>query len=360
MRLSGKWFLFSTGSVKLTIPSVIRGIIETPGVDLHHLRRFAKLGDLPEHLRTRLSHLAIETEPPLPVAPDLYLLIGPTGSVALAELKTSLLGVLGKTNIDDLIICSTTVPLLAPTSHEQAIVWSRSHWPTVYKKSNPFGPHPSIISRAESEMIDSLHAWMDLAIRSAARSKLEGLGAPIGAVIVARTGQNARVVAVAGDGRWKGQRGDSVGNVMAHATLRAIGMVARKLKAAKGMENLKPTAMISHSDKPNAYLDYPLFPEEQAAFEDVNVSRNGYLCHDLEIYLTHEPCVMCSMALLHSRFGRVVFGQRMPETGGLCSDEQSPGYGLFWRKELNWCLLAWQLEMDDGKKLADLSPLVEV
>jgi tRNA-specific adenosine deaminase 3 len=360
MRLSGKWFFVSTVVAKLTVSRVIRGIIEAPELNLQHLRRFAKLGDLPEHLRTLLSHWTIEAEPPLPVTPDLYLLIGPTSSVALAELKTSLLAVLEGTIIDDLIICSTNVPLLAPTSHEQAMLWSRSHWPTVYKKSNPFGPHPSIISRAESEMIVSLHAWMGLAIRSAARSKSEGLGAPIGAVIVARAGQNSHVVAVAGDGRWKDQKRDGVGNVMAHATLRAIGMVSRKLKVAKSTECMEPAAITSPNDKQNVYLDYPLFSEEQAAFEDDNVSRNGYLCHDLEIYLTHEPCVMCSMALLHSRFGRVVFGQRMPRTGGLCSDETSLGYGLFWRKELNWCLLAWQLEIGDGKELTDLSPLVEV
>lgn len=351
---------FRFGGARLTVPSVIRGIIETSGLDLQHLRRFAKLGDLPEHLLTLLSHLVVETEPPLSVAPDLYLLIGPTGSVALAELKTSLLRVLEGTKFDDLIICSTTVPLLAPTSEEQAMVWSRSHWPTVYKKSNPFGPHPSIISRAESEMIDSLHTWMGLAIQSAARSKSEGLGAPIGAVIVTRTGQNSHVVAVAGDGRWKDQRRDGAGNVMAHATLRAIGMVAQKLRAAKSIENMELAGITSSIDNQNVYLDYPLFLEEQAAFENGYISRNGYLCHDLEIYLTHEPCVMCSMALLHSRFGRVVFGQRMPRTGGLCSDEPSLGYGLFWRKELNWCLLAWQLKMGDGKELADLSPLIEV
>lgn len=207
--------------------------------------------------------------------------------------------------------------------------------------------------------MDSLHTWMGLAIQSAARSKSEGHGAPIGAVIIARAGQNSQVIAVAGDGRWKDHKRDGVGNVMAHATLRAIGMVARKLKAAKGLKSIELAAMKLPSEKQDAYLDYPLFSEEQAAFEDGNVSGNGYLCHELEIYLTHEPCVMCSMALLHSRFGKVVFAQRMPRTGGLCSDETSLGYGLFWRKELNWCLLAWQLEMDDDKKPTDLGPLVE-
>lgn len=50
---------------------------------------------------------------------------------------------------------------------------------------------------------------------------------------------------------------------------------------------------------------------------------------------------MCSMAMIHSRFTRVVFERRMHNTGALTA-EGLLGYGLFWRKELNWTMLAWQ------------------
>merc|ERR1712151_562837 len=42
-----------------------------------------------------------------------------------------------------------------------------------------------------------------------------------------------------------------------------------------------------------------------------------YLCHDCEVITTHEPCIMCAMALIHSRVRLVAYRTSDLEFGGL-------------------------------------------
>ncbi|KAJ5539261.1 hypothetical protein N7513_007593 [Penicillium frequentans] len=116
-------------------------------------------------------------------------------------------------------------------------------------------------------------------------------------------------------------------------------------------------------------------------------SQGGYLCTDLDIYMSHEPCLCCSMGLLLSRFRAVIFPRsgRMvsgglasepvivptPDRDPWCDDDDETEdageksgdgvderlyYGLHWRKELNWHALGFEFveyEDDDEDKGED-------
>ncbi|KAF0733272.1 hypothetical protein Ae201684P_010231 [Aphanomyces euteiches] len=48
-------------------------------------------------------------------------------------------------------------------------------------------------------------------------------------------------------------------------------------------------------------------------------TSTDYLCTGMDIFLPIEPCVMCSMALVHSRANRVIFAETNPTAGALGS-----------------------------------------
>lgn len=52
-------------------------------------------------------------------------------------------------------------------------------------------------------------------------------------------------------------------------------------------------------------------------------AENGsYLCTGLDVYCYFEPCVMCSMAMVHSRVGRLFFVTSNQKYGGIMSQVQ--------------------------------------
>ncbi|MCJ1438306.1 tRNA-specific adenosine deaminase subunit tad3 [Xylographa pallens] len=340
-------------------------------VTLQHLRRFAKTTSLPIPTRRRLEcslnqesltdpSADHEADPDMHGSTDcagtafsseassLYLLICAATTMSREQALELLISTLPRGSGSSHSIYTIPVPAQAPTSQEQAVQWSLDYWPTVYKKHNPYGPHPSIVSRAAEALRPLAADWMGLAKKVGLEASESSIGERIGAVIVDPSMDGAPVAVVAaGDARWEEMASrlqQNNGNVMAHAVMRAIGMVARKRRYLPGVQE---------KDLRNAFLDYPTGLTERTVFSQGIVEAGGYLCTELEIFVTHEPCVMCSMAILHSRFSKVVFTTRMPRTGGLTAETRPGlGYGLWWLPELNWKLLAWQWvdeELQDDK-----------
>ncbi|KAI4257965.1 MAG: hypothetical protein L6R42_005360, partial [Xanthoria sp. 1 TBL-2021] len=389
-----------------------------PPTNLPHLRRIIPPSALPSHLRLP----EVSTEPPSP-EPTLHLLITPTPSVPLHTLQSSLSALLSPHHPPTISKCD--IPLYPPTSEAQAQEWSQRFWPCVYRKYNPWGPQPCEVEKGEEGSRGCAGRMMGLAAELGREVQERGSGMGVGAVVVDEGG---KVVVGAGDGRGvAGEIGNRNGNPTAHAVMRAIGMVASKRREIAADQRRQPQTFPANgipslgtrpSDREQQQQQQQQQGEKQPPQDQTSQSQNitttitptpplltplektlyttsplqpgGYLCLDLTIYITHEPCVMCSMAILHSRFSRVVFGKRMPGTGGMSAEvdglgsgcgrgrageeeedgeeeeeekggmRAGNGYGLFWRPELNWRMLGWRWEDEDEEAYGDLSGDVHV
>jgi tRNA-specific adenosine deaminase 3 len=322
---------------------------------LQHLRRFAREEYLPAHLKSTETAATSHS----PDTATLHLLVCLKPTIALPALESAFNEAVPLFEALTPSIRTIVVPEYPPTSASQAAEWSEKYWPIVYKNTNPYGPHPALVARAQLELLadGAADANIALAWNVAREVKILAYGFGVGAVVVERvSGKDARVVAVAGDARHCGMQGNNAerkgsdtntGNVMAHAVMRVIDMVAQSRLRLEQAADVRSSPESYSTKSSDAFVALPITPSENQCFDTGTISPNGYLCLDLEIYLTHEPCIMCAMAILHSRFGRVVFDQAMPKTGALSAERGSLEYGLFWRDQLNWKLLCWRWDRED-------------
>jgi tRNA(adenine34) deaminase len=65
----------------------------------------------------------------------------------------------------------------------------------------------------------------------------------------------------------------------------------------------------------NITLDDPTAHAEVQALRDAGRRRGNYRLPGATLYVTLEPCAMCSGAIVHARIARVVFGASDPKTG---------------------------------------------
>lgn len=183
------------------------------------------------------------------------------------------------------------VPSNLPSTKEESLEWSALYWPISWK-GNP--NHQDLKNASfdipkEKDMIEIL---LELV------KKELGFGC---ATLIAKKNQEEsesemEIWATAIDAREK--------HPLRHSVMEAIDQIAQ-------YERLKRLANESSS-----------LPH--------------YLCLELIVYTTHEPCIMCSMALVHSRIDRLVY-LRPHANGGIESS-----YFIGDRKDLNWKFEIWR------------------
>ncbi|XP_034549054.1 probable inactive tRNA-specific adenosine deaminase-like protein 3 isoform X2 [Notolabrus celidotus] len=176
------------------------------------------------------------------------------------------------------------VPARPPLTRPQFELSSK-HWPTSFHEDKQvtvalrgelFGPAQKTL----------MHTYMMSAVTTARAGHRMGMEA-VGAVVVDPVKE--KVIAVGHD-----CRGD---HPLHHAVMVCIDLVARS--QGGGCYSFDRYAACSFT---------PPAPETTPSSPDSEGSSQPYICTGYDFYVTREPCVMCAMALVHSRVGRVFYG----------------------------------------------------
>ena len=106
-------------------------------------------------------------------------------------------------------------------------------------------------------------------------------------------------------------------NALSHSSMVVIDAVARRDLALyfQNSGNATETAPLHTEDAPMVDSGGASSSPSSSPPAPLSFSDKPYLCTQYHLLLTHEPCVMCSMAILHSRFHRVYYMRPSPGGG---------------------------------------------
>lgn len=209
------------------------------------------------------------------------------------------------------------VAKIAPKIRKQYEV-VRKLWPCNFH-SNKYWEKLSTNTLFNSAEVEQHKTYMKAAIETA-KFSVNTFGKQMGVVVVDPSVN--RIVAVGYH--------NTVENKLMHAAMLAIDHVAKTQDGGAWSTEEKPEqANADLRGLPKKVLDvlklkFPKVEFGATTFKgktDENDSCDGpYLCTGYFIYSTHEPCVMCAMALVHSRVKRVFYGasSKIGGLGTLC------------------------------------------
>ncbi|KAJ3430111.1 protein kinase [Anaeramoeba flamelloides] len=209
-------------------------------------------------------------------------------------------------------ITTDNVPDFQPKTLEQ---YKRASeiWPI---NKNHFSNNQTMFNvlTENEEKIAYEHAYkiIDLSLKAKKNGKIAN-----GIIVV--NSKNNKVVFEASDTRDRSSDGCSP---LLHPTMQAISQIGSLLvnyekKNENKNENEKEKEIENENEKEKENEN-----EKEIEIEnenEMNISSEQYLCYDLDFYLAREPCVMCSMALVHSRVRRVFYYLPQSENGGIGS-----------------------------------------
>lgn len=185
------------------------------------------------------------------------------------------------------------VPKYSPRTKTQLVEWSRV-WPCAYRARHDNGE--ALMARFGPWEKIRVADYMEIAWEVAQKGNAKGCGLQIGAIVVDEmTGQ---IIASAADQRFKPDPETAVAEVGGFPAV------------STGPYTLRHAVMM-------VVDSVAAFERNKRTSRSSSQSQKGYLCTNLSIFMTHEPCIMCSMALVHSRIKRAFYTFPSPKTGGL-------------------------------------------
>ena len=218
-----------------------------------------------------------------------------------------------------------SVPGRAPRTRDQWEEWN-ALWPIAWQKPNSHLAVPLETPCATD--VTEMKRWM----RSCIDAAREG-GATNAAIVVDPSGPGT-VIARGLDetrawrcvGRGNGHLGGN-GHPLRHCALVAIDDAARRdaetYPAGEDEKNGFSSAPEPTPPDRSEVGEKRRRGETLSASEMTETLGRPYLCTGYDAYLVREPCVMCAMALTHSRVRRVIFGAGSPGNGALGGGKHS-------------------------------------
>ncbi|XP_068102881.1 probable inactive tRNA-specific adenosine deaminase-like protein 3 [Hyperolius riggenbachi] len=202
-----------------------------------------------------------------------------------------------------------SVPSRPARNHKEQQVWA-GVWPSTYHAKPRTvnleeGSNGKGVSEEEKLRIGS---HMHRALEAARWNQARG-GKGIGAVVVDR--ESGNVLAVGTD-----QTGEEQGPLL-HACMVAIDLVARQQDGGVydclvGLETEPEHTVCNVTREEEEHTGDEKQNRKRTKEDSSEKGEVPYLCTGYDIYVTHEPCVMCAMALLHSRVSCVYYGCSSP------------------------------------------------